>query len=130
MGGHRPKRVADLLQSELSFAFRKFIRDPRLAGFSITEVDLSPDLRNAKIYFTLLNRTYDREVDVALSKASGFLRRHIAEQTKLQYVPRLQFIFDETQLRASKIDELIHSVFPEGDDQPADPEAEDETKTD
>jgi len=103
----RPRRVAEVLQQEIATALNQTINDPRLRGLVITGVDLSPDLRNAKIFYVCRDQELLSEIKRALEKAKGFLRHTIATNTDLRHVPALHFVYDETPVRARNIDQLI-----------------------
>ena len=95
----RTERVSDYLQQELAKLLLHSVRDPRTEFVSITSVDVSRDLRYAKVYYTKLG-VEDAEsaatVTQVLDKAAGFLRREIARDSSLRTVPKLTFKFDES----------------------------------
>ena len=103
----RVQRVADLIRREVANTLCKEITDPRLQALSITAVDVSPDLRNAKVYFTLLDDSKIDDVNKALEKAAGFLRRAVASQCELRYVPKLIFKYDNKLSQAESLVSLI-----------------------
>ncbi|MCH9770080.1 MAG: 30S ribosome-binding factor RbfA [Gammaproteobacteria bacterium] len=104
----RSRRVADLLQSEVALILQREINDPRLTDVSLVTVKMSPDLRQAKIYYTLLNPENLLEVESGLAKASGFIRRAVAQRLDLRYMPKLFFKFDDTEIRADNLQKLIN----------------------
>lgn len=104
---NRPKRVAKLIQHELTLLLRHEAKDPRFNAVTITEVDVSPDLKNAKIYFTLLDELKKEETQKALNKAAGYLRRELAPILQLRVVPQLFFHYDDSLIRAEKISKLL-----------------------
>lgn len=112
----RPRRIADLLQRAIANALLREIKDPRLTQVSITAVDVSDDLRNAKIFFAIHDDTKRAEVESALEKATPFIRHTVAEQVDLRYVPKIFFVFDETLQRANNISHLLDEVLPDDDD--------------
>ena len=103
----RQQRVADLIHQRLADLLKKEVRDPRLSQISLTAVYLSLDLKQAKIFYSLLDSQYEREVQKALSKAMGYLRYLLAKSTALRYVPKLEFIYDQSIERANRISLLI-----------------------
>lgn len=104
----RSRRIADLLRHELANAIKKGVNDPRLTGLSITSVDVSPDLRNAKVYYTLMDKTLCKDAQLALQKATGFLRHILSQNMELRYTPILKFIYDEVTEKAIEISALIN----------------------
>ncbi|MCS7219770.1 MAG: 30S ribosome-binding factor RbfA [Anaerolineae bacterium] len=107
----RQKRVADLLMEELGAMIALELEDPRLQFVSVTAVEVSPDLRHARVYVTHLG-TPEEEPSVleALHHASGYLRRELARRVVLRYVPELSFRMDDTLERARRIDQLIERL--------------------
>jgi ribosome-binding factor A len=112
----RSRRVADLMQREVSAIIHRNIVDPRLAGLTITLVDMSPDLKNAKILFTVQDDLPVADAEKALLKASGFIRSKLAKASELRHVPKLVFVYDKDLLRAAKLSSLIDQVAPESDE--------------
>jgi len=103
----RSKRIADLIKRELAGVVRQEVVDPRLQNLSITVVDLSPDLKNAMVYFTIPDAEQSHEVSGALKKAVGFLRKSLASRCDLRYVPKLAFKFDQNIHQAENLLALI-----------------------
>lgn len=106
----RNRQVADLIQRELSLALRQEIKDPRLTDVTITEVRLSPDFRQAKIYFTVVDDKKLPSVLTALEHASGHFRHIIASRSELRYTPSLIFYYDEMIIHGEKMDRLLKDV--------------------
>lgn len=107
----RARQVADAIQRQIAFMLKKEVRDPRLTQVSITMVDVSPDLTNAKIYFTTSAREQLTEVEKAFSKATAYLRRQLADNMDMRYVPTLQFVYDKSLEHGGKISDLIDEAI-------------------
>ena len=107
MGSLRSKRIADLIKRELAFVISQDVVDPRLKGLTITLVDLSPDLKNAMVYFTIPESVQVDEVSTVLINAKGFLRKALAARCELRYVPTLSFTFDKNICEAENLLALI-----------------------
>ncbi len=104
-------KVADLIQRVLSTVLQRESRDPRLSGVTITDVEVSQDLMHANIYYTHIGDLSEtEEIQRALEKAAGFLRTELARRTRLRRVPELRFKYDDTLLRAKRIDELLEQI--------------------
>jgi ribosome-binding factor A len=99
-----------MIQRYLSTALRQEIKDPRLVNVTITDVVLSPDLRSAKIYFTVVNDIETAAAQAALLKASGHFRHIIATNLELRYTPTLTFFYDETIAHAERLDRLLRQA--------------------
>ncbi|WP_211924126.1 30S ribosome-binding factor RbfA [Coxiella endosymbiont of Amblyomma nuttalli] len=106
----RQQRMADLIHHQLAVLLKKEVQDPRLARISLTAVLLSSDLKQAKIFYTLLKSEERKTIQKALNKAIGYLRCLLAQATTLRYVPQLQFAYDESLERAERISSLINRV--------------------
>jgi len=107
---NRARKVAELLQQELAILLRHQAKDPRFNVVTITAVDVSPDLKNAKIYFSLLDETKKNDTLAALNKAAGFFRVKLAEAVELRIMPQLYFYFDDSLARADKISQLLNEA--------------------
>jgi ribosome-binding factor A len=111
MDYQRAERVGDLLIELISDLIRKEIRDPRLGGVTLTGAKVSKDLRHARIYFSLLGGAGDkRGATTGLKSATGFIRAKLGKQLKLKFIPALEFVYDETEDEARRIDDLLQQV--------------------
>ena len=108
----RADRVSGQVQRALSELLHKRIRDPRLKETTISEVKMSPDLKLAKIYYTLPDRKEARADALAgFKSASGFVKRTLARELGLRYMPDLKFYYDDSFDYGAKIDSLIRSLY-------------------
>jgi len=112
VSGGRPRKVADLIQRELSELLRREVRDPRVGMVTLTSVDVSPDLSHAKVFFTILEKEKLAVTTKALQRAAGFLRSQLAHRMKMYTTPELRFAYDESVERGDRISRLIDSVVP------------------
>jgi len=118
----RADRVSGQVQRALSELLHKRIRDPRLKEATISEVKMSPDLKLAKIYYTLPDREKARDDALAgFKSASGFVKRTLARELGLRYMPDLKFYYDDSFDYGAKMDSLIRSLHKEDetDNQPS-----------
>ena len=125
----RTERVADFLQQELAKLLLHSVRDPRAEFVSITAVEVSRDLRYAKVFFTKLgleDAKSAEEVARVLDRAAGFLRSEIARESTLRTVPKLTFKFDDSVGRGRQMEALLGKARASGA-QNRDPSGEDET---
>jgi len=103
--------VAGLIQRMLSGLLAKEIRDPRLEMTVITSVDMSDDLRNARIYFIPSGGRQNRAAaEKGFNAARGYIKRTLARQLGLRYMPEIEFCFDESFDYGSRIDEILKSI--------------------
>jgi len=108
----RQRRVAEQLRKELADIIRLELKDPRVGMITLTDVEVSPDLAHAKVFFTLLGDEEARgETEKGLKRAAGFLRSMIGQRIKIHNTPELHFAYDssiEEGIRLSKlIDEAV-----------------------
>ncbi len=107
----RNQRMATEVLRTLSELLRFESKDPRLAGISLTSVDLSKDMATAKIYFSLLDPDTDpSEALVGLQRAAGFLRSKLGHELKIRHVPELRFAHDDSVAQAFEISRLIDAA--------------------
>lgn len=115
--GKRQLRVAEEIRHALAeILLRGGLRDPDLQGVSITvtEVSISPDLKNATAFVTTLGGGDHAAIVAGLNRATGWLRGQVARQVRLRFAPALQFEADETFDRAQRIDSLLRQSNPDG----------------
>ena len=105
-GFKRIDRVSEMVQRELSWILQNEIRDPRLSFCTVTHVELSPDLRYAKVKISSVDESTN-ELLPALRKASKFLRRQVGHRLELKHVPELFFRVDDTVDRLMEIDQML-----------------------
>jgi ribosome-binding factor A len=119
----RNERVAEELRGVLAEAIRE-VRDPLVGFVTLTGVDLSPDLKQARIYVSRLGTQTDRDAAVsALNHASAFLRHAVAERARLRFTPALKFVSDATIERGSRVEAIIQEIHADDPGSPDDPEA-------
>ena len=124
MTTHRMESVGRELQEEIAEIVRTEIDDPLIGFVTITDVEMSPDLKHARVYFSVLgNEQEKRDTARGIRRAAKFIRGRIAERVELRYVPTLRFVLDETAERAQRIEMLLrqeaeelHLEEPEPDD--------------
>ena len=108
----RARRVGEQIRQELADILWREMKDPRVAGVTLTAVDVTQDMEHAKVYFSLLSGTPE-EVAKALGHAAGFLRTELAHRMRLRMVPRLTFHFDESIERGNRLSSLIDQAVEE-----------------
>jgi len=115
----RATRIADRIREELSTLLVTHVHDPRLAGISITDVNVDRELAFANIYYSSLEGSKRaKEILAGLQHAQGFLRSELARRIPLRVFPRLRFHFDPTYEHAERIDQLIASLHTDEPDIP------------
>ncbi len=113
MSKYRKGRINEAIAQELSVALRE-ARDPVLSSsfVSVTRAEAAPDLKIAKIYFSHLSGE-EKEVKRALERATGMLRRHLAQTLNLRLTPELIYAPDHSGAHGARISELLHQIHAE-----------------
>jgi len=108
----RPERVGQEIQAAIAgLLTRGELRDPRIGFITITGVKVSPDLRVAKVFYSMLGTDAERAAtQKALDAAKGFVRREVTSQVKLRLSPEIYFSFDPSVSEGDKIDRLLREV--------------------
>ena len=110
MASNRIGRINEEIQRELANLIRT-VKDPRVHGLvSITAVDTTSDLRYAKVYVSVLDRSDVNEVVRGLKSAGGYLRRELGTRLSLRYTPELMFQRDDSMAEGAHILELIEKL--------------------
>src|ERR1700716_733564 len=108
MTGDRLRRVNEAVRQVLSDAITQDLKDPRVGFGTVTAVDVSPDLRHARVFVSVLGDASAKEGSLdGLRAAHGFLQRRIAGELRLKHTPTLNFSIDESIERGMRISELI-----------------------
>jgi ribosome-binding factor A len=104
----RMRRVNEAMREVLSDALTQDLKDPRVGFVTVTAVETSPDLRNARVYVSVLGDEEVREASITgLQSAHGYLQRAVAAQLRLKHTPQLHFEEDDTARRADRIERLL-----------------------
>jgi ribosome-binding factor A len=104
----RMRRVNEAVREVVSVRIAEGLRDPRIGFVTVTSVDTSPDLRQARVYVSVLGSAEEREATMAgLESAHGVLQQSVAQELRLKHTPTLQFVFDESIERGMRITELL-----------------------
>lgn len=114
----RMRRINELLREVIAEEVAR-LKDPGLGFVTITGVETSPDLRVARVYYSVLGDDEQRtDTAAALQRASSRVRAATGEQVRLKYLPRIEFEFDESVERGMRMEELLRDLG--GDDEGGD----------
>lgn len=110
MANYRRGRINDEMQKELAMAIRE-VKDPRVkdAFISITAVDVTPDLKYAKVYYSAMMGD-KKEVAKGLRSSAGYIRRVLAQKMNLRMTPELTFYEDHSIAHGAHISKLLNSI--------------------
>ena len=109
--GRRPERVGEMVRFEISELLVRGLRDPRIGLTSVTEVKMSPDLKQARVYVSVLGGIQERKQTLAgLNSAAPHIRHEIGARLRLRNIPELSFFYDESIEYGARIEELIQKT--------------------
>lgn len=108
----RTERIAALIQTVLGDLVQKKLKDPRLGFVTVTGVDVTPDLKFARVFYTVLGKE-KQSTQRALENAAGFLQHEIAEELKLRFTPKLSFHFDVALEEGMRIEKILGELHRE-----------------
>lgn len=106
----RPKRVAEAIRNELSLLLVQKVSDPRLVDATISQVMVTPDLKQAKVYFSVPSGSDSKSALKGLRRAKGFFRSHLAKALNLRHTPDLVFFYDTMVDETERIDDLFRQI--------------------
>jgi ribosome-binding factor A len=111
MSNARAARVGDQMREELARLIRDEVKDPRIGFVSIVKVEVSGDLRHAKVFISVLgNEQQKKDTLKGLESAAGFLRSELGQVLRLRYTPELHFVLDESIEHGTRIAQLLVQV--------------------
>ena len=108
---NRMQKVDEEFKRELSKIIDQDLKNPNITGLiSVMKVKTSPDLKNAKVYISILGSKSKKNTMEGIKKASGFIRTELARRINLRYTPELVFELDETLEYGAKIDSILEEI--------------------
>ncbi|MCL2498000.1 MAG: 30S ribosome-binding factor RbfA [Symbiobacteriaceae bacterium] len=109
----RAMRIAEAIKEEVGNLLLYELKDPRIAFVSVTEVEVSGDLRLATIYFSVLGSEEEKKATLkGLSSSKGVLRRAIGQRLQLRHTPEIEIALDDSIARGAKILEILAKELP------------------
>src|SRR5215831_11802137 len=107
----RAKRLGEQIQRELTGLLRRDVKDERIGNVTITQVDVSGDLRTARVYYLVFGKEgSDPKVQRGLESAAGFLRNALSKSLMIRYTPTLSFELDTSIEHGVRLTQLINSL--------------------
>ena len=111
MQSKRCKQVAGVIRSEISHIIQNKIKDPRVGFVTVTHVLLTPDLRLAKVYVSVMGEEQEiSETMAALDNAKKFVQSEVGHHIRLRFTPEIRFYLDETLEYQLKIENMLHEL--------------------
>lgn len=107
----RVQRIRELIREEVSDILHRGTKDPRVGFVSVTDVELSNDLRHAKVYVSVLGSEEERTRTMdALQRAVGFVRSELAKRLRIYHTPEIQFRLDTSIERGTRVLQLLREL--------------------
>ena len=119
----RSNRVADSIHKEVSSLLLKGLKDPRIGFVTITAVDVTRDLRYARIYFSVMGDEEARKnAQKGLTSSVSYIRRELGQRLRMRYVPEINFQYDSSLEYGNRIESLIREIHSDSTDDQGDTE--------
>ncbi len=110
---NRLGRIDEELKKEISNIINYELNNPKITGMiSVTRAKITPDLKYAKVYVSILNSKNTKDTLANLKKSSGFIRTEIAKRINLRITPELIFVLDDSMEYGAKIDQILKEIIP------------------
>ncbi|MEN6521976.1 MAG: 30S ribosome-binding factor RbfA [Armatimonadota bacterium] len=107
----RQERVEELLKVEISEILQREMQDPRLGFATITDVKITPDLRHARVFVSIMGDEEKKKAGMkALKSAAGFIRGELGKRVRMRVTPELEFKVDESIERGMRMFELLEQI--------------------
>src|SRR5262245_16957844 len=130
MSSRRLQKAAEAIREVVSMAILTDLRDPRIEGVTVTYVEVSPDMRQAKVHVSIMgDEAKQRRCLYGLQHSAGYLQSKLSERIDTRYTPRLRFELDMGVKKSLAISQMLNELLPHDEAAVATEEAEaDETK--
>ncbi len=116
MQAKRSSRVGDQIRREISEIILLMLKDPQLGFITITDVELTDDLRYARIFYSVLgDEKQKKQSREGLERARGFIQREIGKRVRLKNTPQISFKYDDSIEKGAKIEQLLKQVHKESE---------------
>jgi ribosome-binding factor A len=116
MSSRRTQKAAEAIREVVSMAILTEVRDPRVRDVTVTFVEVSPDMRQAKVHVSVMgDDAKQKKCLIGLENSAGFLQAKIAKQIDSRYTPKLRFELDMGVKKSLAIAQLLHDVLPADD---------------
>ncbi len=114
----RAERLAELIKQEISDILLREVKDPRIGFVSVTDAEVSGDLRHAKVYVSVYGTDKEKEESMkGLDKAAGYIRKLLGERITVYHTPEILFRYDNSIEYGAHISKLLDKVKKETDDE-------------
>jgi ribosome-binding factor A len=115
-------KAAEAIREVVSMAILTDLRDPRVEGVTVTYVEVSPDMRQAKVHVSIMGSETQQKLCLhGLKNSAGYLQSKISDRIDTRYTPRLQFVLDEGVKKSLEISRMLSELLPNTDSVTEDP---------
>jgi len=127
MTSRRVQKAAEAIREVVSMAILADLKDPRIRDVTVTYVEVSPDMRQARVHVSIMGDDTKAQLSLrGLQNSAGFLQSKIAKRIDTRYTPRLSFVLDLGVKKSIEVSQILQSVLPREPEQEAEPPHEDD----
>ena len=120
MSSRRVLRVASAIREVVSMAILTDLKDPRVQDVTVTSVEVSGDLRHAKVHVSVMGDQTKQDLSLhGLQAAAGYLQKKVNTRVDLRYTPRIQFVLDQGVKNSIEVTRILEEVLPAEETEPA-----------
>ena len=131
MTSRRALKAAEAVREVVSMAILAELNDPRIRDVTVTHVEVSGDLRHAKVHVSVMGDDKRQQLSLkGLRSAAGFLQSKVAKRIETRYTPRIEFILDQGVKKSIEVARILHEVLPPPPSEAEEPEDEEEESDD
>ena len=117
MSSRRAQKTAEAVREVVGMAILTDLQDPRIRGVTVTFVEVSDDLRHAKVHVSVMGSPTQQNLSLhGLQNAAGYLQAKIASRVEMRYTPRLTFVLDQGVKRSIEVAQILKRVLPPQDE--------------
>jgi ribosome-binding factor A len=114
MSSRRVLKIAEAIREVVSMAILTDLRDPRIQDVTVTFVEVSSDMRHAKVHVSVMGSENKQKLSLAgLQNAAGYLQQKVSERVEMRYTPRLRFMLDQGVKKSIEVSRILREVLPE-----------------
>ena len=129
MSSRRVLKAAEAIREVVGMAILADLKDPRIQNVTVTHVEVSPDMRQAKVYVSVMGDEKAQQLSLhGLQSSAGYLQQKIAKRIDTRYTPRIMFELDMGVKKSIAIARLLEDVLPEKSDAPVSESGEDDSQ--
>src|SRR4051795_4672715 len=122
MTSRRVQKAAEAIREVVSMAILADLKDPRIRDVTVTYVEVSPDMRQARVHVSIMGDDTKAKLSLrGLQNSAGFLQSKVAKRIDTRYTPRLSFVLDLGVKKSIEVSQILQSVFPREPEEGAEP---------